>query len=77
MAGVGSKSRGVECISSSFPFEEFVELNNWRERNVLVSWSEEDAYEAVDRDMARADKPTIGRYRLRLRFFELDPEPEC
>jgi len=68
MAGVGSKSRDVECISSSFsPRGEF-----FIERSFVSSVSREirDAPETV---IAKADKPTIGRY---LRFPPELPAPD-
>jgi len=70
---VGSKSRDVACISSAFSL-----VGRPEELEILASWSEGEAREAVDRVIARADKPTIGRYRLRLEFFgpDSDPEPE-
>lgn len=68
---MGSKFRDVACISSSFSF-----AGRPEELEILASWSEEEAREAVERVIASADKPTIGRYRLRLEFFGPDPDPE-
>jgi len=56
MAGVGSKSRDVECISSSFsPRGVFViDLS-------FVSSFSRDTRDAPETDIAKADKPTMGR----------------
>lgn len=52
IAGVGSRSRDVECIWSSCREDR---------REPFSSSSSEDKREAVERVIANADKPKIGR----------------
>ena len=70
IAGVGSKSLGVECISSSVPRLEEPPCC----LNADPSWSEDEVKEAPDIVIANAERPTIGRYSYRCRRV-LDRSP--
>jgi len=60
MAGVGSKSRDVECISSSFSPRGVLVIDL-----SFVSSVSRDTRDAPETDIAKADKPTMGIYRRR------------